>query len=217
LLQRKFLTLSRGWVYYPPMRRYAGKMRWLVVVGLICWFGSASALAQHHERKRIERAEISLLEEKWRQAQLAEDIPTMDRLLADEFLGITAAGQVVTKAQQLDRMRTHHLTLKQLDISDTKMKISGNLAVVTSLAHLDGSADGKPLHGDFRYTRVYHRIGRGDWKITNFEATRVGSDGLPLKTPPANAPRTSSAEPPATSSNCLPASPAGYGSPQQPS
>ncbi len=197
------------------MRRYTGQLRWLLVVGLTCLLGSVSLAAQHHERKRMERAEITQLEEKWRDAQLAEDIPAMDRLLADEFLGITANGQVVTKSQQLDRMRTRHLVLNRMDIAETKMKISGNLAVVTSLAHLDGSADGKPLRGDFRYTRVYHRIGRGDWKITNFEATRVGSDGQPLKAPPANAPRTSSAELPATSSNCLPASPAGFGFPPQ--
>ena len=196
------------------MRQYWGLTRFVVLLMLTSLAGSVNASAQH-ERKRVERAEITQLEQKWRQAQLSEDISTMDHLLADEFLGITAGGQVVTKAQQLDRMRTHHLALSELDISDTKMKISGNLAVVTSLAHLDGTADGKPLHGDFRYTRVYHRIGRGDWKITNFEATRVGSDGAPLKPPPANAPRTSSAEHPATSSNCLPASPAGSGSPRQ--
>lgn len=207
------MTLAGGPVYYPRMRRDLGQTRLVVLVMLTSLAGSVSAFAQH-ERKRVERAEISELEQKWRQAQLSEDISTMDHLLADEFLGITAGGQVVTKSQQLDRMRTHHLVLTELDISDTKMKISGNLAVVTSLAHLDGSADGKPLHGDFRYTRVYHRVGRGDWKITNFEATRVGSSGAPLKPPPANAPRTSSAEPPATSSNCLPASPGGSGFPR---
>ena len=197
------------------MRWSTDLIRSFVLFGLISLVGSAIGDAQHHERKRLERAEISQLEEKWRQAQLSEDISTMDRLLADEFLGITAAGQVVTKAQQLDRMRTHHLVLSELDISDTKMKISGNLAVVTSLAHMDGTAEGKPLHGDFRYTRVYHRIGRGDWKITNFEATRVGSNGQPLKAPPADAPRTSCAGPPATSSNSLPASPGECASPQQ--
>ncbi len=198
------------------MLRSTGLIRSSLSLGLICLLGSASSSsAQHQERKRTERAEISLLEERWRQAQLSEDISAMDRLLADEFLGITAAGQVVTKAQQLERMRTHHLVVSKLDIAETKMKISGTLAVVTSLAHLDGTAEGKPLHGDFRYTRVYHRVGRGDWKITNFEATRVGIDGRPLKAPPANAPRTSCAEPPATSSNSLPASPAECASPQQ--
>jgi ketosteroid isomerase-like protein len=158
-------------------------------------FAGASARAEKHERKRIERVEITQLEEKWRQAQLAEDISAMDRLLSDEFLGITAAGQVVTKAQQLDRMRTRRLDINRMDISDTKIKISGNLAVVTSLAMIDGTADGKPLRGAFRYTRVYHRVGRDDWKITNFEATRVPGSSSAENLQPAGSIRPAGAFP----------------------
>src|SRR5579875_2309506 len=125
------------------MRRDLGLTRLVVLLMLTSLAGSVNAFGQR-ERKRVERAEISQLEQKWRQAQLSEDISAMDHLLADEFLGITAGGQVVTKAQQLDRMRTHHLVLDRMDISDTKMQIHGNLAVVTSRAHLEGSAEGKP-------------------------------------------------------------------------
>ena len=32
----------------------------------------------------------------------------------------------------------------------------------------------EPMHGTYRYTRVYSRLPSGTWKITNFEATRVG-------------------------------------------
>jgi hypothetical protein len=31
----------------------------------------------------------------------------------------------------------------------------------------------------YRYTRVYSRLPSGTWKITNFEATRVGPDVPP--------------------------------------
>jgi len=48
-------------------------------------------------------------------------------------------------------------------------------AVVTSLAEVDGTNDGTPMHGNYRYMRVYSRLPSGTWKITNFEATRVGS------------------------------------------
>jgi ketosteroid isomerase-like protein len=154
------------------MCRIRRTSRWLSFA-LLTLLLSHTLYAEKHERKRSEREEITHLEERWRQAQLAEDTSAMDRLLSDEFLGITAAGQVVTKAQQLDRMRTRRLDINRMDISNIKMKISGNVAVVTSLAMIEGTADGKPLRGAFRYTRVYHRVGRGDWKITNFEATRV--------------------------------------------
>ena len=136
----------------------------LIVCGL-----AVPAHGEHRERKRTERAEIINLEGRWRQAELAEDVTTMDKLLSDEFVGVTASGQVVTKIQQLDRMRTRSLDIKKMELSDTKIKISGNLAVVTSMADLDGTADGSPLQGAFRYTRVYQRVPGDGWKITNFE------------------------------------------------
>ena len=161
---------------------------------------------KNHERKRVELVEILSLEEKWRQAQLSDDTSTMDRLLSDEFLGVTASGQVVTKLQQLDRMRKRSLDIHQLDLSDTKIKISGNLAVVTSLAQIEGMADGSPLHGAYRYTRIYQRQTGDGWKITNFEATHVGRGGPP---------QANSGAPPGALSNSPPASPGGSGSPRQ--
>ena len=166
------------------------------------------ARAEHRERKRTERVEILELEQRWRQAQLADDTVSMDKLLSDEFLGITASGQVVTKLQQLDRMRTRALDVHKLDLSDTKIKINGPIAVVTSLAQIEGTAEGQPLHGAFRYTRVYQRLPGGGWKITNFEATRVGR---PAPVPP---PQASAVEPPGAASSSRPASPAGPAFPQ---
>lgn len=170
--------------------------------------------AQRRERKSAERAEISLLEQQWREAQISENIGEMDRLLAEDFLGITAAGQVVTKTQQLERMRTRHIDLQRVDISDSKIRISGNVAVVTSLAQVDGTVDGHALDGSFRYTRVYQRGPANSWQITNFEATRVpGSDPAHR----AKTPAAVGAGPHAGGPNFLPASQAAPGSPPPPS
>lgn len=147
----------------------------------------APAPGQRRERKRVERAEISVLEQQWQQAQVSDNIAEMDRLLAEDFLGVTASGQVVTKAQQLNRMRTRRIDLRRIDVVDSKVKISGNVAVVTSLAEIDGMMDGRPLEGSFRYIRVYRRGPSTGWRITNFEATRVPQNGarVGLKPPPA--------------------------------
>lgn len=126
-----------------------------------------------HERKRLEREQIVALEKQWRQAQLANDVPAMDKLLSDDYLGINSNGEVVTKNQQLDHMRTRRLVIDKLDISDLKIKLIGPIAIVTSLAQLEGSLDGNSLNGSFRYTRVYQRLPSGVWKITNFEVTRI--------------------------------------------
>jgi ketosteroid isomerase-like protein len=134
------------------------------------------AAGQHHHKKEA-REKIEELEQQWRQAQLADDIPAMDKLLSEDFLGITSSGQVVTKAQQLDRMKTRSLMITKLEMSDLKIKLIGQIAVVTSLANIEGTNDGKPLVGSFRYTRVYQKLPSGTWKITNFEATRIPRSG----------------------------------------
>lgn len=123
------MTCAPGWAYDPRMRGCFRNTRCLAVSLLLTV--SVAGFAQRRERKRVERVEIRAMETQWRDAQLAEDIPAMDRLLADDFLGITAAGQVVTKTQQLDRMRSRQIAISRLDMADTKIKISGNLAVVT--------------------------------------------------------------------------------------
>jgi len=106
-------------------------------------------------------------------AQLNDDIGQMDRLLSDDYVGITMNGQVVTKAQQLERMRSRQLELTKIDLTDVKVKLIGTTAIVTSQANVEGTNEGTPMHGTYRYTRVYSRLPSGLWKITNFEVTRV--------------------------------------------
>lgn len=135
---------------------------------------ATSASAVPHRGNRSMRDQIESLEEQWRQAALNEDTEKMEHLLADDFLGITASGQVVTKLQQIDRMRSHQFVISKLEVSDMKIKlVSQHAAIVTSLAQVEGSSDGRPLHGSFRYTRVYRRMPNGTWKITSFEATHI--------------------------------------------
>lgn len=145
-----------------------------LLLGLAVVLVSTPLYAGPHRGSRTMREQIEALETQWKQAILANDLESMDHLLSDDYLGISASGQVVTKPQQLDRMRTRTFSISSLDVSDVKIKlISQHAAIVTSLAQVDGTNEGRPLHGSFRYTRVYQRIPNDGWKITNFEATRV--------------------------------------------
>jgi ketosteroid isomerase-like protein len=134
----------------------------------------------HPRRNDQFKHQVELLEEAWRKAQLNDDVDAMDKLLSDDYVGITMTGQVVTKMQQLDRMRNREMVLTKVVLDDVKVKVIGSTAaIVTSLADVDGTNDGEPMHGTYRYTRVYSRLPTGQWKITNFEATRVGMPGPP--------------------------------------
>jgi ketosteroid isomerase-like protein len=125
--------------------------------------------AQRHEV----RHEIDHLEDVWRDAILKQNIPAMDALLADDYMAITASGTLQTKEQALANMRAGKLHLTSLDISDRKVRFYGTTALVTSLAEVQGANADGDLSGTFRYTRVYARDARGEWKIVSFEASRI--------------------------------------------
>lgn len=116
---------------------------------------------------------MELLEEQLRVAEVSGDVAAMDRLLSDDFVGISVSGELNTKSQQMDRMRSRALVLTELQLSDIKIKLLGQVAVVTGRARAEGMSGGAPLKGNFRYTRVYLHTPGGGWKITNFEVTRI--------------------------------------------
>src|SRR3984885_3419082 len=147
----------------------------LVVVGM-GWCapgGCASGNQPLREKKHDAKRQVEALEEQWRQAQLVGDVAAMDKLLSDDYIGITMTGQVNTKTQQLDRMRMHKIALTKLDLGDRQVKLIGAIAIGTSRAGVEGTNDGAPVKGTYRYTRVYQRLPSGEWKITSFEATRL--------------------------------------------
>jgi len=133
----------------------------------------APAATHHPDSRRNEKREIEVLEEQWRTAQMSGDLTEIDHLMSEDFIGISMNGQANTKTQQLDRFRSRKLILTKMDLSDRKIKLVGSVAIVTSLAEVEGTNEGDSLQGTYRYTRVYQRLAPGVWKTTNFEVTRV--------------------------------------------
>jgi ketosteroid isomerase-like protein len=159
---------------------------------LLCATLTLPALAQH-ERKKTYKQVITQLESDWFQAQRANDAATIDKLLSDDYIGISAQGLVSTKAQALARIQTRQVVIHTLNVHDQKISIHGNTAVVTSQVDIDATnnATQPPLdvHNRLRYTRVYLHYPSGAWRIVNFEATHITDlpGGGPLSSEPAPA------------------------------
>lgn len=126
-----------------------------------------------HKNNNEAKRQVEDLEQQWRTAQLTGDVATMDKLLSDDYIGISLNGQVNTKAQQIQRYSSRRMSLTRLDLTEMKVKLIGDIAIVTSRAEVEGMADGNSIKGTYRYTRVYQRLPSGAWKITSFEATRI--------------------------------------------
>ncbi len=158
----------------PSMHRLPLLLATAALAGLVPAQSFAQPPARiHKEHKRDYKREIEAAEEEWRAAQLAGDVPTMDKLLADDYFGISNNGQLNNKTQQLERLQKRMFVMTKINVSDVKIKLLGRVGIVTSLAQIEGTNDGQPMKGTYRYTRIYKRYPDGTWKITNFEVTRV--------------------------------------------
>src|ERR1700749_3670278 len=104
------------------MRLVSRPMR-AVLLGLTVALIALPLRAGPHRGARTMRDQIEALETQWKKSVLANDIDAMDHLLSADYLGITPNGQVVTKPQQLDRMRTHTFAISTIDVTDVKIKL----------------------------------------------------------------------------------------------
>lgn len=129
--------------------------------------------AQRHEI----RHEIDQLEDKWRDAILHRNVQAMDSLLAPDYTAITANGMLQSKEQTLDSLRNGTVHFSSIEFSDRKVRFYGHTALVTSMATVSGTTPDGDLSGDYRYTRVYVRDARGNWKIVSFEVSPVRPPG----------------------------------------
>ena len=141
-----------------------------LVLVLLCGIPNpAHAVFPHHDgtHKKIEGLELE-----WRQAQVTNNVAELDRLLADDYLGISANGTLETKADELTKRRGGSFHTAHINLSGIKVRIYGDTAVVTSKADVVGNNGDRDISGRFRYTCVYSdRLGQ--WRIVSFEASRI--------------------------------------------
>lgn len=164
-----------------PLRRgkryFSGKHALVPTVGallliLLAAVSPVRALVHTHSPKLHHM--IEHLEEQYSAALLDGNMPFLNRVLAEDYVGIEPDGIIENKAQTLALWRSHAMHFDEMLLSDLHVRVYGNIAVVTSKAHLLGTGPNGPMNGDYRYTRVYYRR-NGQWQIVSFEASRVHS------------------------------------------
>jgi ketosteroid isomerase-like protein len=115
---------------------------------------------------------ILALEEERNQAILHNDVAVLDRLTADDYTFITLRGELRTKAEVLRNFKTGAAKYDSRAISDLKVRVYGNSAVVTGRAVQKGMENGTDYSGDYWFTRVYvNKDGR--WQTVALQTTLI--------------------------------------------
>jgi hypothetical protein len=146
----------------------------LVIVALVILALAvpASMLAQQSKAEQEVRAILAQTE----QANLkggAEAAAAFDKLFADEYTRIPPSGAALTKADIVNGFRTGKISYQKFDLSDVKVRIYGNTAVVTGIVKSVAEQAGiKSTSNPARFTRVFVKRD-GIWKQVLNQSTRI--------------------------------------------
>jgi hypothetical protein len=119
--------------------------------------------------------QIRALHDQGRQAALKGDASFFQERLAASYFGIGGDGQMRTKAESIQNLKSGGIKYESIDERDVKVNTYGNTAIVTSRAALKLVSNGKPISGDYRATFVY--VKQGDtWREVAFQSTPVAQE-----------------------------------------
>ena len=115
---------------------------------------------------------VKALDQKRFEAMTKNDLDTLGTLLADDLTYHHSNGAADAKAAYIETLRSGKTRYHTIEPSDVKVRVYGNTAIVTGLAKLSFTADGKPVNTTLRYTDVWVQKGKA-WQMVSWQSTRL--------------------------------------------
>jgi len=112
------------------------------------------------------------MENRWVRAVLRHDVKTMDRLLAEEYIGVGSDGEVKDKAQTMADFRAATRGFSSVDLDDFDLSVDGDSYVVSGRARVKVRLEDHDLDQQFRYSKVYVKR-RGRWQVIALHMNRL--------------------------------------------
>ena len=143
-------------------------MRKTFVVALLALLSTSIALGQkqkarNDQSKSIEQT-IRQLDSERIQAQIGADTVALNRIYADDFIGVGPSGTVRTKPQVISDFTSGGLKFQSITTEDVLVRIYGNTAVETGRSTMIGQDKNKVVPRDNRFTRVWIKL-HGNWQL----------------------------------------------------
>jgi ketosteroid isomerase-like protein len=143
-------------------------MKRTLIIAVLILTAASIALGQQQSARRDQRRSVEQiirqLDHERIQAQIHADRVALDRIYADDFIGIGPSGTVRTKPQVLADFTAHDLKFQSITTDDVRIRIYGNTVVETGRSTMVGQDKGRVVPRDNRFTRVWVRR-QGRWRI----------------------------------------------------
>ena len=152
-------------------------MRRTLVIAVVIVAAMSIALAQRQSAKRAQRRNVEQairrLDKERIQAQVHADAEALDRIYADDFIGVGPSGTVRTKQQVIADFTSHDLKFQSITTEEVQVRVYGNTAVEKGRSTMTGQDKGKDVPRDTRFTRVWVKQ-QGRWRlVANHYSIRI--------------------------------------------
>jgi ketosteroid isomerase-like protein len=150
--------------------------RTLVVAALVL-SATSIALGQKQSASRDHRSSVEQairqLDKERIQAQIGADAVALDRIYAEDFIGVGPSGTVRTKQQVISDFTSGDLKFQSITTDEVQVRVYEKTAVETGLSTMVGQDKGKAVPRDTRFTRVWINQ-QGHWRlVANHYSIRV--------------------------------------------
>ena len=128
---------------------------------VLCLLGCFAIRDLAQEKSDV--ASIRALESKWAESYRLRQVDILSSLLAEDYVITTEDGSTYGKVGFISH-NAGPLRVDIAEMSDLKIRIHGNIAVVTGAYHERGESGGKTYDYHDRLTDVWMKIG-GKWQL----------------------------------------------------
>jgi len=139
----------------------------------VCLFVTASMLAYGQGvEQTLMQMEKDCSKVGMNKASVANDVKTVERMMADDWVGIDFLGNTISKAQSIANLRSGAATTQSIELGPIKVRVFGDTAVVTVSDTEKSTYNGKDSSGKYVWTDIYANR-NGKWQCVASQSTKV--------------------------------------------
>lgn len=137
------------------------------VAGLV-FGGFILAQTQTHSAEQ----ELIKLENEWAKAWINGDVAFFDRIMADDFTFTSAWGGVITKTDNLARIKSGDIVITSYVLGDMEVRVYGDAAVVIGRNELKETYKGEDVSSQNQWTHIWVKLARR-WQCVAAHSSRI--------------------------------------------
>ena len=116
--------------------------------------------------------EVLRLADAWTNAELRGDTTLLERILADDYIGIGPLGFMLTKQEWLARHQSGDLKYESFSLDEVKVRVYNDAAILIGRQAQNAAYRGNSIPGQFRITLVF--VQQGQWRLANLQLSTIG-------------------------------------------